>query len=93
MLEGTVKCADLADKGIYIAAESTFYRVLRRHGELHHRGRQQRPKRVPAPTTFTASAPCQVWVWDITWLPSVVPRALVLSVYDTGYLQPENHRI
>lgn len=62
----------LADKGIYLASESTFYRVLRRHGEVHHRGRRLRPTRVKAPTTFTASGPCQVWTWDITWLPSVV---------------------
>ncbi len=62
----------LADKGLYLASESTFYRVLRRYGEVHRRGRQLRPQRVPAPTTFTASAPCQVWSWDITWLPSVV---------------------
>ncbi|KAB8312909.1 helix-turn-helix domain-containing protein [Erwinia endophytica] len=27
----------LADSGIYLASESTFYRVLRRHGEVHHR--------------------------------------------------------
>ncbi|MFU9137963.1 DDE-type integrase/transposase/recombinase [Erwinia tasmaniensis] len=25
-----------------------------------------------APTTFTATVPCEVWSWDITWLPSVV---------------------
>ncbi|WP_457810181.1 IS3 family transposase [Providencia rustigianii] len=83
----------LADKGIYLAGESTFYRVLRRHGELHHRGRQQRPKKVPVPTTFTASGPCQVWVWDITWLPSVVRGRwfylyMILDIYSrkiTGY--------
>ncbi|VEB63284.1 Integrase core domain [Providencia rustigianii] len=83
----------LADKGIYIASESTFYRVLRRHGEIQHRGRQQRAKKVSAPTTFTACAPCQVWVWDITWLPSVVRGRwfylyLILDIYSrkiTGY--------
>ena len=32
----------LADKGIYLASESTFYRILRRYGEVHHRGRQTR---------------------------------------------------
>ena len=62
----------LADKGVYLASESTFYRVLRRHGEVHHRGRRLRPNRVKPPTTFTASGPCQVWTWDITWMPSVV---------------------
>lgn len=62
----------LADKGIYLASESTFYRVLRRYGEVHHRGRRIKPGRVKQPTTFTASGPCQVWTRDITWLPSVV---------------------
>lgn len=62
----------LADQGIYLASESTFYRVLRRHGEVHHRGRSLRPSRVKPPTTFAAAGPCQVWTWDITWLPSVV---------------------
>ncbi len=28
----------LTDEGVYLASESTFYRVLRRHGEVHHRG-------------------------------------------------------
>lgn len=62
----------LADKGIYLASESTFYRVLRRHGEVHHRGRCIKTSRVKPPATFTATGPCQVWTWDITWLPSVV---------------------
>lgn len=62
----------LADKGIYLASESTFYRILRRSGEVHRRGRQARQQKVAAPTTFTATGPCQVWSWDITWLPSVV---------------------
>ncbi|WP_196303919.1 helix-turn-helix domain-containing protein, partial [Yersinia pseudotuberculosis] len=62
----------LADKGVYLASESTFYRVLRRYGEVHYRGRCLKPGRVKPPTTFTASGPCQVWTWDISWLPSVV---------------------
>lgn len=62
----------LADKGIYLASESTFYRILRRSGEVHRRGRQGRQQKVTVPTTYTATGPCQVWSWDITWLPSVV---------------------
>lgn len=62
----------LADKGLYLASESTFYHVLRRAGEVHHRGRQCKPRRVKLPVTFRADGPCQVWSWDITWLPSVV---------------------
>ncbi|WP_346350490.1 helix-turn-helix domain-containing protein [Oceanimonas sp. AH20CE76] len=29
----------LADKGIYLASESSFYRVLKKHQQQHHRGR------------------------------------------------------
>lgn len=59
----------LADEGRYIASESTFYRVLRAAGEQQHRGRAKTPRRHPAPTTYTAHGPCEVWSWDITWLP------------------------
>nr|WP_170116010.1 helix-turn-helix domain-containing protein [Brenneria roseae] len=31
----------LADNGVYLASESTFYRILRRHGQVYHRGRPQ----------------------------------------------------
>ncbi|AJJ10558.1 integrase core domain protein [Yersinia rohdei] len=83
----------LADKGVYLASESSFYRVLRRSGEVHRRGRQARQQRVSVPTTFIASGPCQVWSWDITWLPSVVRGRwfylyLILDLYSrkiTGY--------
>jgi len=30
---------DLLEKGIYIASESTFYRILRKHRQINHRGR------------------------------------------------------
>lgn len=63
---------NLADNGVYIASESSFYRVLREHKQLNHRGRARAPKRRIAPVTYTATAPRQVWVWDITWLPCAV---------------------
>ena len=62
----------LADKGIYLASESTIYRILRRSGEVHSRGRQVRQQKVAAPTTYTATSPCETWCRDITWLPSTV---------------------
>ena len=46
--------------------------MLRRCGEVHHRGRQRKPRNIKPPTTFKAKKPCQVWSWDITWLPSKV---------------------
>ncbi|HHN6585555.1 TPA: IS3 family transposase, partial [Escherichia coli] len=74
-------------------SESTFYRVLRRHGEVHHRGRARRTERVTPPRTYTATGPRQVWAWDISWLPSVVRGCryylyLIEDVYSrkiTGY--------
>lgn len=59
----------LADEGCYLASESTFYRVLRAAGEQQHRGRAKAPRRHPAPTTHIAHGPCEVWSWDITWVP------------------------
>ena len=61
----------LADEGIYLASESTFYRVLRDAGQASRRGRAQAPVARPI-TTHRADGPNQVWCWDITWLPSTV---------------------
>ena len=47
---------DLADQGIYIGSERSFYRVLHAHGQLHLR----------------ADGPNQVWSWDISYLPTSV---------------------
>ncbi len=62
----------LADKGEYIASESTFYRVLREASQLHHRGKTQMPKPRTKPEAYQADAPNQVWSWDITYLASTV---------------------
>jgi len=57
----------LADRGVYVASESTFYRVLREEGQLAHRERT-RPASVTKPRELVATAPNQVWSWDITYL-------------------------
>ena len=62
----------LADDGVYLASESTFSRVLRDEGQAAHRGRAKEPRAVRAPTTHVASAPRQVWCWDMTYLPAAV---------------------
>ena len=61
----------LADEGIYLASESTFYRILKAAGQGQRRGRSQVPQRRPM-TTHCATGPNQVWCWDITWLPTTV---------------------
>jgi putative transposase len=59
----------LADQGIYLGSESSFYRILRANQQLTHRGHsQERKKR--AISSHIATAPNQVWMWDITYLPS-----------------------
>lgn len=57
----------LADKGVHVASESTFERVLRAEGQKTHRGPKKR-KNMAKPRAKTASAPGQVWTWDITLL-------------------------
>jgi putative transposase len=58
----------LADKGVYIASESTMYRVLKEKDMQHHRGRSKKPSSKPI-STHCATGPNQVWMWDISWLP------------------------
>lgn len=62
----------LLDNGEYYGSESTFYRVLKARGQLHHRGRSMAPKGLALPKTFQATGPGQVFCWDITYLPSTV---------------------
>ena len=64
----------LADQSIYIASESTFYRVLRMESMQNHRGRSKRPVR-KLPESYLATKPNQVWTWDITWLPGPIKGA------------------
>jgi putative transposase len=62
----------LADQGRYLASESSFYRILRANGLQHHRGRAKPPVKRKPPTSYQACAPCEVWTWDITWMPGPV---------------------
>ena len=63
--------ADLADKGEWIASESTFYRILHDKNLQHARGKAKSPHR-KAPTSHAASTPNQVWTWDITYCASPI---------------------
>lgn len=62
----------LADKGLYLASESTFYRVLKANNQLTHRGRSKERHYTRILTTHVAVAPKQLWSWDITYLASFV---------------------
>src|SRR5690606_12896022 len=69
----------LADEGVYVASESSFYRVLRAADEQHHRGRAKAPA-ATEPTRHVATGPNQVWSWDVTYLPSRV-RGMFFYLY------------
>lgn len=70
----------LADKGIYLGSESSFYRVLHALKQVQHRGRSQEKQKRSAPSSFTATAANQVWSWDITYCSSRV-RGLYYYLY------------
>ena len=57
----------LLSRGIYLASIRTMYRVLAERGETQERRNQRLPQVHPKPS-LTASAPNQVWTWDITKL-------------------------
>jgi putative transposase len=61
----------LADTGLFIASESTFYRVLGEANQLTHRGRSK-PYKHHKPKSFEATKANQVWTWDISYLPTQV---------------------
>ena len=61
----------LAENGIYIASEASFYRILRKRKMLVHRS-SARPARHSRPKEYVATGPNQVWSWDITYLKSSI---------------------
>lgn len=76
----------LADEGVYIASESTFYRVLKAEGLSTHRGSSQPAKPRHKPKALVADAPNQLYSWDITYLPTDIKGFffylyLILDIY------------
>ena len=62
----------LADEqGLYLASESTLYRLLREEKQMAHR-QPSRPATATRPREQVATGPNQVWTWDISWLPGPV---------------------
>jgi len=59
--------ASLLDEGEYLCSIRTMYRILERHFELRERRNQLRHPNYTKPELL-ASAPNQVWSWDITKL-------------------------
>jgi putative transposase len=71
--------ATLLSRGVYLASIRTIYRVLAVQGESHER-RNQRLPHVYAKPSLTATAPNQVWTWDITKL-ATIQKGIFLHAY------------
>jgi transposase InsO family protein len=61
----------LAEQRVYVASESSFYRILKQEKLLAHR-ESSRPRANSRPAEHVATGPNQVWSWDITYLRSAV---------------------
>ena len=62
----------LADQGRYLASESTFYRLLQAENQLAHRRSERPAQSRTKPRAICATAPNQLYSWDITYLPSAI---------------------
>ncbi|APD48734.1 IS3 family transposase [Synechococcus sp. SynAce01] len=70
----------LADQGLYIGSESSFYRILHQAGQCHRRGRARLPQEPRSVPRLRADCPNEVWSWDISFLPTTV-RGVWLYLY------------
>ena len=61
--------ATLLDEGTYLCSIRTMYRILAAHGEVKERRQQRRHPTYTKPELL-ATAPNQLWFWDITKLRS-----------------------
>jgi putative transposase len=85
----------LADRGEYLASESTVYRILKAEKQQHHRGRAKKPS-TKVVTSHCATEANRLWAWDITWLPAGVKGLyfywyMVLDVYSRKIVGHEVH--
>jgi putative transposase len=71
--------AELLDEGTYVGSPSTMYRILAAHGECSER-RNQREARSHAVPRLEATAPNQVWTWDISKL-ATYASGVFLNLY------------
>lgn len=71
--------ATLLTEGIYLCSWSTMYRILRDRGPVRERRNHREPKHHAVPR-LVATAPNQVWTWDISKLATEV-RGVFLNLY------------
>jgi len=63
---------------------------------MNHRGRARPPRASRPPTTYIATAPRQVWCWDVTFLPTLVQGRwfymyMILDIYSRKIVGFEVH--
>ncbi|MBK9428431.1 MAG: helix-turn-helix domain-containing protein [Gammaproteobacteria bacterium] len=78
----------LADQGVYVASESTFYRVLKAANQQHGRGRARRPSRRVV-TTHRADGTEPAVVLGHHLVADHGEGAVLLLVHDERYPQPQ----
>ena len=71
----------LADQGQYIASESSFYRVLKAASQLQRRGPERPGQKRSKPRALSASAPNQLFSWDIKYLPTLVMGSISICTF------------
>lgn len=76
----------LAERGHYIASESSFYRLFRQTQQLAHRQASRAPQARQKPKALCATGSNQIYSWDITYLKTVPIGTffylyLVLDIY------------
>jgi putative transposase len=84
---------ELLDEGVYLASASSMYRILRQYGEVRERRRQATHPAHVKPELF-ATAPNQVWTWDIARLRGPAKRVFyhlysiidIYSRYTVGWM-------
>jgi transposase InsO family protein len=69
----------LADRGEYLASESSFYRVLKTHDLLTHRGRAT-PAHRARPRAYEVTMPRTLFSWALTYVLSLI-RGQSLYLY------------
>jgi putative transposase len=84
-LSPTIIVPMLADEGQYLASESTMYRLLKQERQLRHRS-ASKPRKTYKPKAITATAPNQVYSWDITYLKTTLQGSffylyLIMDIY------------
>ncbi len=72
----------LADEGLYIASESSFYRVLKANDQLTHRQKSKPTRQIKKPKALVATGANQIYSWDITYLPTTIKGIFcILSIF------------